>query len=160
VTQKIELLTAAAARACAEPLSLLHGATFPDDPWSPAAIAEITGLAGFFALVARRDGALVGFALAFGACEECEIAALGVLLSRRRTGVGAALLDRVCGEARRRAARAVVLEVAADNVAAQALYAASGFVSVGRRRNYYRRGEGAVDAVLLRLTLVRAPTSI
>jgi [ribosomal protein S18]-alanine N-acetyltransferase len=153
-------LTAAAVHAGAEPLSLLHRAAFPDDPWSPAAIAEIAGLVGFFGLVARRDGEPVGLALAFGAGDECEIATLGVLPEWRRMGIGAALLGGVCGEARRRGARAVFLEVADDNIAARALYVANGFVSVGRRRNYYWRAGRTVDALLLRHTLVCPPTSI
>lgn len=157
---RIELLTPPAARALAEPLSRLHRAAFPDDPWGPAAIMQIAGLAGFFGVLVCEAGEPVGFALAFGAGDTCEIAALGVLPERRRNGLGTALLDGVCAEARCRAAHAVILEVAVDNVAAQALYAASGFIRAGRRENYYRRAGRSVDADLLRLTLPRPPGSI
>jgi ribosomal protein S18 acetylase RimI-like enzyme len=50
----------------------------------------------------------------------------------------------------------VLLEVAADNLPAQALYDALGFVVIHRRRNYYLRQIGetvvAVDALLMRWT--------
>ena len=43
-----------------------------------------------------------------------------------------------------------MLEVASDNTAARQLYAAAGFVTVGRRPRYYRRSDETVDALLLR----------
>jgi ribosomal-protein-alanine N-acetyltransferase len=54
-------------------------------------------------------------------------------------------------EAARRGARRIYLEVAEDNAAARALYAAEGFEPIGRRRGYYARREGpAVDAITMR----------
>jgi len=51
-------------------------------------------------------------------------------------------------------AKAVFLEVAADNAAALALYQEAGFETVGVRRGYYPRpGGGAADALNLRLAL-------
>jgi ribosomal-protein-alanine N-acetyltransferase len=160
VTRRIELLTPAAARALAAPLSRLHRATFAADPWGPEAISEIAVLAGFFGVIAWEDAVPVGFALAFGLDEEFEIIALGVVPERRRAGIGAAVLDAVGGEVRRRGARGIVLEVAADNAAAQSLYAAYGFVQAGFRRNYYRRAGRSADAQVLRLTLAEPPPSI
>jgi ribosomal protein S18 acetylase RimI-like enzyme len=93
-------------------------------------------------------------ALALG--EEAEIVSLGVLSDYRRCGIGTTILDAVCGEARSRGVERVVLEMASDNEAARALYAGRGFTVVGRRRNYYRRAERSVDALILR---VRFPTA-
>ena len=45
------------------------------------------------------------------------------------------------------------LEVAEDNWAARRLYAALGFAPVGRRRNYYRRGQSMVAALTMRLLI-------
>jgi [ribosomal protein S18]-alanine N-acetyltransferase len=160
VTRRIELLTPTAARALAAPLSRLHRAAFAADPWGPKAISELTVLAGFFGLIAWEDALPVGFALAFGLGEECEIIALGVVPKRRRAGIGAALLDALCSEVRRRGARGIVLEVAADNAAARSLYAAHGFVRAGSRRDYYRLAGRAVDAEVLRLTLAAPSPSI
>src|SRR5579875_563301 len=60
---------------------------------------------------------------------------------------------------RRGGAPALVLEVAVDNKAAAALYAAHGFVAIGRRADYYRRGRRLVDALVLRLPLLSSPNS-
>jgi [ribosomal protein S18]-alanine N-acetyltransferase len=160
VTRHIELLAPQAARSRAGLLSRLHRAVFADDPWDPKAISDIAGLVGFFGLIAWADAEPVGLALVFGPGAEYEIAALGVLPERCRAGFGSALLDAVCAEARGRGARSIVLEVAADNAAARALYVARGFVSAGRRRNYYKRAGLFVDAQLLRLTLVASSPSI
>ncbi len=146
--------------ALAVPLSRLQRAAFAADPWGPEAISEIAVLAGFLGLIAVRMRSRSGSALAFGYGEEFEIIALGVVPERRRAGIGAALLDALCSEARRRGVRSMVLEVAVDNAAARSLYAAHGFVRAGFRRNYYRRAERSVDAEVLRLTLAGSPPSI
>ncbi len=67
---------------------------------------------------------------------------MGVLPAWRRRGIGRALLDAVVAEAGARGIASIVLEVAADNEAARRLYAALGFVQVGRRPRYYRRAGG------------------
>ncbi len=137
----------------AVPLSLLHAACFPDEPWDAAALGRILALAGCFGWVAWRQDEPVGFILARDLGEECEILSLGVVPQWCRRGIGAALLRAACGEARQRALRSMVLEVAADNGAARHLYTACGFVAVGRRPRYYRRRDGLADALILRLAL-------
>jgi ribosomal-protein-alanine N-acetyltransferase len=143
-------------RAAAGPLSILHRACFPEDPWEIPAITEIMGIPGFFGKVAWEENAAAGFVLALDLGKECEILSLGVVPGQRRTGIGSALLDSTCFEARLRGAESVALEVAVDNTAARALYAAKRFTVVGRRRNYYRQTGHLVDALLLRLALATA----
>lgn len=135
------------------PLARLHGLCFPDDPWDGTACDAILAMPGCFGLIAWEDEAPVGFALALDLGGEGELLSLGVVPERRRRGVGAALLAAVLAEARRRGGRALLLEVADDNAAAAALYAAHGFVAIGRRRRYYRRGRALIDARVLRLSL-------
>jgi ribosomal-protein-alanine N-acetyltransferase len=135
------------------PIALLHQACFPEDPWDAGAIAQVMGIPGFFGHVEWREETPVGFALALDLGREAEILSLGVLREHRRAGVGATLLDAVCSEARERGIRSVVLEVAVNNVAARALYAANSFIVVGHRRNYYRQAGGLVDGLILRREL-------
>jgi ribosomal-protein-alanine N-acetyltransferase len=149
VTRRLEPVSGIAAGALAIPLALLHRACFPEDPWDPRAISEIMAISGFFGRIAWRDQELVGFALALGLGEVCEILTLGVVPEHRRDGTGSALLASICDEARRRRAQGVFLEVAADNIAARALYAGFGFVQSSLRRNYYRRAAGPGDALVL-----------
>ena len=113
---------------------------------------------GFLALSAlwvtwRHGFSPTGFALARDLGEEAEVLTLGVLPEARRHGVGRALLDAVLVETRRRGLASIVLEVAADNGEARRLYAGCGFRQVGRRPRYYRRPDGMVEALILRLGL-------
>jgi [ribosomal protein S18]-alanine N-acetyltransferase len=147
------------ARSAAVSLAPLHRACFPEDPWDAATIAEILALPGFFGQIAADSAAPAGFVLALDLGNEAEILSLGVLPERRRSGVGNALVEAVCAAARRRRAERVVLEVAVDNAAARRLYAACGFVAVGRRANYYRRIGGTIDALILsRALIIPAPS--
>jgi [ribosomal protein S18]-alanine N-acetyltransferase len=152
MTMRIEALP----RGAAGPISMLHHACFPEDPWGAGAIEQIMGIPGFFGRVGWAKTAPVGFAMALALGEEAEIVSLGVLPDHRRRGIGSAILDAVCGEARLQGAERVVLEMASDNEAARHLYAKRGFTVVGRRRNYYRRAERLVDALMLRVQLPTA----
>ncbi|HMD63648.1 MAG TPA: N-acetyltransferase [Stellaceae bacterium] len=143
-------------RAAGGLISLLHCACFPEDPWDAEAIEQIMNIPGFFGRIGWANDAPVGFALALALGAEAEIVSLGVLRDHRRCGMGSAILDAVCGEARLRGADRLVLEVASDNEAARALYAGRGFTVVGSRRNYYRRAERWVDALILRMRLPTA----
>jgi [ribosomal protein S18]-alanine N-acetyltransferase len=145
-----------ACRAAAGPLSVLHRVCFPDDPWDLPAITEIMGIPGFFGRIAWEREVPAGFALALDLGKEWELLSLGVVPGRRRSGIGSALLNSVCCEARIRGAERLTLEVAVDNSAARALYAARGFTVAGRRRNYYRQAGASVDALILCIALTTA----
>ncbi len=137
----------AATPAAAETLAALHAAAFPpEEAWDAAAFAAQLALPGVFARL-HPDGGLV---LARVAGDEAEILTLAVVPAARRAGLGRALLAAAAAEAASRGARAMFLEVAAANHAARALYAAGGFVPVGRRRRYYADGQ---DALVLRAAL-------
>ena len=135
----------------AVPLAVLHAACFPEDPWDAAALERILTLSGAFGYLAWDNDDPVGFALVRDLGGEIEILSVGVLPECRQRGIGRALLDAVCGGAQERGAASIVLEVAADNVAAQCLYNGMGFVRAGRRPRYYRRsGAEAADALIMR----------
>jgi [ribosomal protein S18]-alanine N-acetyltransferase len=96
--------------------------------------------AGHYYLVAR-DGsdAVAGYAgLAVVPPDEAWVNNLAVRRDLQRQGVGRALLEALLAEATRREVRRVLLEVAADNAAAQRLYAGYGFETVSVRRGYYQ----------------------
>jgi ribosomal-protein-alanine N-acetyltransferase len=140
-------------RTAADPVAILHRACFPEEAWEVGALDQVMRIPGFLGRIGWAEDEPVGFALALDLGSEFEILSLGVLPGWRRAGVGSALLDSICCEARRRNARGVVLEVAADNNAARTLYVGRGFTVVGRRRNYYRQAGRLVDAFILRVAL-------
>jgi ribosomal-protein-alanine N-acetyltransferase len=147
-------------RYAAGPVSMLHRACFPAEGWEIGAVEQIMSMHGFFGCVGWENETPVGFALALDLGTEVEIVSLGVVREHRRRGVGLALLDALCREARLRGAQSAVLEVAVDNEAARALYAKRGFTIVGRRRNYYRQTGRSVDALILRVPLATAALEI
>jgi ribosomal protein S18 acetylase RimI-like enzyme len=159
MSRRLKAVSGEAASALAAPLSMLHRKCFPEEPWEPAAMAKIMAMAGFFGRMAWEDGEPVGFALALDLGGECEILALGVMPGRRREGTGSALLASICDEVLERGGHSVFLEVAADNLAGRTLYAAGGFIQIGRRPSYYRRSGGVADALVLRHTIARASPS-
>lgn len=138
-----------------EALAALHRACFPDDPWEAAALTRIMALSGGFGWLASEDEEPVGFILVRDLGNECEVLSLGVAPLWRRRGVAQELLQTAVNEAARRNLPSMVLEVAVDNDPATDLYRTAGFVAVGRRARYYRRPDGRVDAMILRLALLR-----
>jgi ribosomal-protein-alanine N-acetyltransferase len=90
-------------------------------------------------VVERDADGVAGYAgLAGSPPDEAWVNNIAVRRDRQRQGLGRALLEALLAEADRRGARAVLLEVAADNAAAQKLYARHGFDVVGVRRGYYQ----------------------
>lgn len=134
-------------------LSALQSVCFPDEPWSAESIATLLKQPGCFARIALRDDGNnvqpMGFILARVAADDAEVLAIGVLPTERCAGTGTILLNFGLDEARKRGAATVFLEVAEDNDAGRALYAASGFRQVGRRPGYYKRPGGTVAALVL-----------
>ena len=142
----------------AETLSRLHFACF-DEGWNAATFARLMSPQGSFALLAydgegrQRPSAAIGFALVRHTRGESELLTLGVVPARRDAGVARSLMTALLSHVAQDGASTMVLEVAEDNHAARHLYETFGFVAVGRRAGYYRREDGAADAVTMRADL-------
>jgi ribosomal-protein-alanine N-acetyltransferase len=129
---------------------------FPD-PWSVATfwseLAHVPETRHY--LVAEQDGEIVGYAGLVVTGYQADVQTVAVARDRQGSGLGGVLLHALLDEARRRGAGEVLLEVRAENAAAQALYARFGFERVGVRRGYYQ--PGGTDALVLRLRLGSQP---
>ena len=99
---------------------------------------------------------IVGYAGLVVSGHQSDVQTLAVAPTQQGRGLGRRLLEALIDEARQRDASEVLLEVRADNEAAQALYAAAGFERIAVRRGYYR--PGGTDALVLRRRLA-APAS-
>jgi ribosomal-protein-alanine N-acetyltransferase len=100
--------------------------------------------------VARTEGKLVGFLLAWDVADEVHLLDLVVSPELRRKGIGRSLLNTLLAHAHAQRARKVLLEVRKRNHAARRLYESAQFAEVGERRAYYEDGE---DAILMSLEL-------
>ena len=107
-------------------LAALESACFAH-PWSEKSLAETLGNGRSLFLLAEREGEALGYLGADALLNE---------LLRRAKGLGLAT---------------VTLEVRETNAPAIALYQKTGFVPVGRRKNYYT--SPTEDAILMTVTL-------
>ena len=102
---------------------------------------------------ADAEPVLVGYGGLIAYDDEAHVATLGVTGELQGQGVGSLLLDDLLAEADKRSP-VVLLEVRADNEAAQHLYRRRGFTEIGRRRGYYQ--PSGADAVVMKRKRVRS----
>ncbi len=128
-------------------LAALHARCFdPPLAWSAESFASLLREPSV-TLLDHPSGA--AFALVRLVADEGELLTLATDPALRRRGHARALMIWFENLARAQGARRLHLEVAEDNHAARALYAACGFAPAGRRPGYYRGADGAPVAALL-----------
>ena len=120
--------------------------------WTRSQCAGILPMNGVTLTIGEDAGKTVGFALARAVADEAELLLIAVDPERQGSGAGSSLLQHFIANARAGGASRLHLEVRDGNPAV-GLYRAAGFVTAGRRRNYYRGPDGVrYDAVTLTLT--------
>lgn len=129
-------------------LVLLDKEYFPYSPWSPAQFKEeFAGIPStrFFEL-AISGNQIVGYAgvLAPGAAAVADILTVTVIDSFRRQGIAKRLICDIESYARSKASRAIMLEVATENIGAIALYENLDYSQISVRSNYYGTGKDAL----------------
>lgn len=125
------------------------------EAWSAQQCLGILDLPGVWLIIAWWDGAPAGFALTRMILDEAELLLIGVVPEHRRRGIAQSLLDATMETARAKGVRHLHLEVRQGNCAIE-LYNRNGFHQVGRRRDYYRGGDGSLfDALSLTKPLLR-----
>ena len=130
---------------------------FASRAWSPRSVEdEFAGLGDtrlmWLAEAASDEGGVrpVGYAVGRYVDDVADLQRVAVLPSARRQGTGGRLVEQVVEAARARGCARVLLEVAADNEAALAVYERHGFTEIDRRPRYY---PGDVDALILQRPL-------
>ena len=125
---------------------------FPHDAWTPEMFwSELAGVPETrWYVVAELGDRLVGYAGLMVVPPEADVQTVAVAREAQRGGIGQRLLAALAAQARSRGCRTLMLEVAADNTAAQRMYLADGFETVARRSRYYPDG---TDAIVMRRRL-------
>ena len=131
----------------------LHG-----EAWTRRQVADALVLGNCHYLIVGPDGGPwgksdepAGFAMTRRAADEEELLLLAVKPEFQRRGIGSAIIKQLSISSVQNGIAKMFLEMREGNPALS-LYIAKGFVQVGRRRDYYRRGDGGLaDA----LTFVR-----
>ncbi|QWC86076.1 GNAT family N-acetyltransferase [Nocardioidaceae bacterium] len=143
----------AAVPADATALGALESATMGREAWTADQVAEeLAPATGRVVLLLPDDDRSVAWVDLAVNGEVADLLRLAVHPDRRRRGIGASVLG-VGIAALPATVERVLLEVSAANAAAEATYAAAGFVPIARRAGYYRDG---ADALVMQLTLHEA----
>lgn len=95
-------------------------------------------------LVARRGGALVGYAGLMYVVDDAHVTNIAVAPAQQRNGVATRLLAELAWTALGRRCQALTLEVRVTNTGAQELYRRFGFVPAGIRQRYYENTDDAI----------------
>jgi len=134
-----------------EALAALHAKCFiMPRPWSAAEFVTLLSSTGVF-----LQTTAAGFALGREIAGESELLTLAVDPALQRQGHGHHLLTAFEAKSRKRGATEALLEVAATNTAALALYKTAGYTESGRRPRYYTPPQGEkIDAILMRKPLI------
>lgn len=103
----------------------------------------------------RRNNTVEGVAWFSVVADQAELLDIRVAPTSRSTGLGRQLLDYAKAQLVAEGVRECFLEVRESNRTAQRLYARLGWVSVGRRSNYYTAKVGREDALLMTLNMTR-----
>lgn len=117
-------------------------------PWSRAAFeAETSDNELAYYLVVDVGGVIAGYAGMWLIIDEAHVTNIALAAAYRGAGLGEKLVRALMELARERGAVSMTLEVRVSNVKAQALYTKLGFVSRGKRRNYYT--DNREDALIM-----------
>lgn len=139
-----------------EGIMRLERETFGADAWSEhSMVAELESPFTRYLVAERGADELVGYAglSAVPATFSADIQTIAVAASARRSGIGRELMAQLIAHAKRQGAEQLLLEVRADNPAAQELYLELGFEQIDLRPRYYQ--PDGVDALVMRLEIAQ-----
>ncbi|MEW7007203.1 MULTISPECIES: GNAT family N-acetyltransferase [unclassified Lentilitoribacter] len=119
--------------------------------WSADECASLISQNTVFGFVARpiNQSKPLGFVLSRVIADEAEILSIGTDQRAQNQGLGWRMMQAVIGEASKRGAKKLFLEVDENNEPAVILYKKIGFKTVGKRQAYYDNGEDAKSNALV-----------
>lgn len=126
-------------------LAALEQQLFEGDAWSAetwwSELAQAPSRWYACVVLAERPDEIAGYAGASVSGPDADVMTVAVAPWAQGRGVGGQLLRALVDAVADRGASQLMLEVGADNVAAQRLYARHGFERIAMRRGYYQGGD-------------------
>ncbi len=122
-------------------------------PWSTSHFRDCLSNANYLCQVVTHDDEPVAFLILSRILDETHVLNVVVAPAWQRRGIARLLLEQAMETARNDAMTVMYLEVRESNLGAQALYRELGFEVCGIRKNYYRKGDGHENAVLMQCLL-------
>lgn len=124
-----------------------------DDFWNYSIFCEEIGNTNSSYIVAKltsQENIIVGFAGIKKILDEADIMNIVVRKHFRHNGIATQLLNNLCVLAKSQNCNTITLEVNEKNIYAIKLYQKHGFLTVGKRKNYYN---GTDSAIIMTKTL-------
>lgn len=125
----------------------IEQACFGASAWTEGLVRDEIGSERHIVLISDGDDAYGAVSVAG---EDSDLDRIAVLPAARGRGLARELLETLVDRARDLGAGRMLLEVAADNTAAIALYESFGFDTISTRRGYYA---GGIDALVMELEI-------
>ncbi|WP_237440412.1 ribosomal protein S18-alanine N-acetyltransferase [Alcanivorax sp. DP30] len=122
-------------------------------PWSTSHFRDCITNANYLCQVVTRDDDPVAFLILSRILDETHVLNVVVAPAWQRRGIARLMLEQAMDQARKDAMSVMYLEVRESNTGAQVLYRQLGFDVCGVRKNYYRKGDGHENAVLMQCLL-------
>ena len=136
----------------AQTYSDIHCACFAHG-WNESVMRQMLLMPGSVGLIAYNQDKPIGIVMYAYSPQQADIVTFGVLPSYRGKHVSDELIEESFRFLAKQGIKEVFLEVAVDNEHAIALYQRHGFKEVGRRPDYYVRGDVKTDAFVMRTEL-------
>lgn len=123
------------------------------EAWTSAQCLSALAIPDCRLLIARSDNNVIGFSMTRWVLDTEELLMIAVLRSSQRSNLGSLLLAAIIKHAKDNNREKLFLEVRDGNKAYD-FYCSSGFVPIGRRKQYYRGPDGfRPDAITMALTI-------
>ncbi|MBR1945119.1 MAG: ribosomal protein S18-alanine N-acetyltransferase [Alphaproteobacteria bacterium] len=130
----------------------IHKACF-DHGWNESMMRQMLLMPGAVGLIAYDENKPVGIVIYAYSPQQADIVTFCVLPDFRGKHISDDLMEESFHFLTRQGIREIFLEVAVDNEHAINLYRRHGFRQVGKRANYYIRGDVKTDALVMRVEL-------
>lgn len=130
----------------------IHDACF-DHGWNESMMRQMLLMPGAVGFIAYNQEEPVGIVMYAYSPQQADIVTFGVLPDYRGKHISDELMKESFRFLERQGIKEIFLEVSVDNDHAIALYQRHGFQQVGRRPNYYVRGDVKTDAFVMRVEL-------
>lgn len=136
-------------------MSIMQDAFDPrfGEAWTSAQCLATLVLPDCQLLLAKNADDVCGFAMTRWVLDHEELLMIGVARQTQRQSIGKRLLLEIISRARNAGRTKIFLEVR-DGNNAHDFYVKSGFIPIGRRKNYYKNADGlSPDAITMSLVL-------
>ena len=128
-------------------ISQLEKEIFSDEAWSYKTLATVFEMKNFLGVLCEDGGEIAGYGGVTVAADSADIGNVAVAEQYRNSGIGTAILQKLCEKAKKGGAEKVFLEVRVSNSAAMKLYLKCGFSGAYARTRYYPDGEDCLVMV-------------